>query len=86
MKETQTDITLENLIDFKFKPIIPTWLTLECNATLKLLMNNHYAHYACLKQKQKVNVVKRMTINSDVSDNKEDKHITSPSQAQFIVY
>ena len=27
-----------------------------------------------------------MTVNSDVSDNKEDKHITSPSKAQFIVY
>ena len=63
------------------KPILPNPLTLECNVVLKSLRNNHI-----YIKKQKKNVVKRVIVDCDVSDNEEDKQITFPSKASFIVY
>ena len=45
------------------KPILPNPLTLECNVTLKSLRNNEHEHKLYLKEKQKVNVFKRVTMS-----------------------
>ena len=38
-------------------------LALACNVALKSWMNNYHAHQICLKQKEKVNAAKRVTMS-----------------------
>ena len=69
------------------KPTLPNSLILECNVALKSLRNNYHAHWICLKQKQKMNVVKRVTMSIVAYlIMKRTNRFTSPSKAAFIVY
>ena len=87
MKETQTETTLENFSDLQFKTHTakPVDFGVQCcieileeQPSCTLDMFETETESACCQESDYV--------DSDVSDNEEDKQITSPSKAAFIVY
>ena len=85
-KETQTEITLENFSDFQFETHTAKPVDFGMQCCIEILeeqlctldMSETETESECCQESE--------SVDSDVSDDEEDKQITSPSKVAFIIY
>ena len=86
MKETQTEIT-ENFSDFQFETNIAKTVDFGVQCCIEILEEQLSCTLDMFETETESECCQESDyVDSDISDNEQDKQITSPSKASFIVY
>ena len=86
MKETQTEIT-ENFSDFQFGTNIAKTVDFGVQCCIEILEEQPSCTLDMFETETESECCQESDyVDSDISDNEQDKQITSPSKAAFIVY
>ena len=87
MKETRTEVTLENFSDFQFETHTAKLVDFGVQCYIEILEEQPLCTLDMFETETESECCQESDYaNSDVSDNEKDKQITSPSKAAFIVY
>ena len=86
-KETQTEITLQNFSDYQFETHTAKPVDLGVKCCIEILEERPSCTLSMFETETESECCQQSDyVDNDVSDNEEDKQITSPSKAAFIVY
>ena len=87
MKETQTEITLKNFSYFQFETYTAKLVDFGVQCCTEILEEQTSCTLDMFETETESECCQESDwVDSDVSDNEEDRQITSPSKAAFIVY